>query len=70
MNDKISDIIYKALYNETSPRPMLAESTAKQIRQQIGRELLGYGYNNKSGKHVVDLRSIREICQLGEDNES
>ena len=43
-----------------------AESAAKQIRQQIGRELLAT-INQPEYYNSVPTYVIREVCQLGEE---
>ena len=69
MSDPIADIIHN-WYMKGGTNIELA----KQIRQQIGRELLGkeqkqteYGINNAWDWEYVLSSHIREICQLEED---
>ena len=53
----------------TFPEKYTTKGTAKQIRQQIGRELLQdrYLYNHSSGDNFVSEKGIREVCKLEEE---
>ena len=57
MSDPIADIL-KQRFN--TPHQVV-EKTVKQIRQQIGRELL-YKFRSHHLKFVRDI--IREVCQM------
>ena len=67
MNDPIADIISDAVY---LPRTYSIDDAAKQIRQQIGRELLAAGGSaSTSMKDYEWVMRIREVCKLEASDE-
>ena len=58
MSDPIAEMV--SLHGD--PNDPRALKLAKQIRQQVGRELLERIDN---GWHSVTVENIREVCQIG-----
>ena len=63
MSDPIADIPITTRWETDPHKEDLMPESAKQIRQQIGRELLDDSSIDSSDKWWV--KRIREVCQLG-----
>jgi len=66
---KVIEIIHGAVLSGGYRDADFIEDRVKEIRQQIGRELLE-GKCYLAGTEYVDADYINEVCQLEEDNES
>ena len=71
VDDQVEEFLYSLLISHcvTGKKNYTVESCAKQIRQQVGRELLEHQYSTESRiGPFVKVTKIREVCKLEETN--